>query len=128
MLYWMQLEIFSKHMVLIFPIKESFQLFDFPFISFNVSSKINFWSAKNGGWGGWVRTPWTPPLDPPLIEIADKRDHSYTMFLTNVDDHNTNEKKKIKKIILHQMRQYIFLGSRRFLWVGRKGETNKILF
>jgi hypothetical protein len=40
-----------------------------------------------------------------IIGIADKIDHSYVMFLTNVDVHNTNEKQILKKIILHQMMQ-----------------------
>jgi hypothetical protein len=50
------------------------------------------------------------------------------MFLTNVDVHNTNEKKNILKNNLASNEAIKFFGSRRILWVGRKGETNKILF
>jgi hypothetical protein len=32
-----------------------------------------------------------------IIRIVDKRNHSYVMFLTNVDVHNTNKKKYLKK-------------------------------
>jgi hypothetical protein len=61
------------------------------------------------------------------MKIADKRDHSYAMFLTTVDVHNTNEKNILKNNFASN-EAIKFLGSRRFLWVGRNGETNKILF
>jgi hypothetical protein len=50
------------------------------------------------------------------------------MFLTNVDVQNTNEKNILKKNNFASNEAVEFFGSRRFLWVGRKGETNKILF
>jgi hypothetical protein len=49
------------------------------------------------------------------------------MFLTNVDVHNTNEKKKLKNNFASN-EAIKYFGSRRFLWVGGKGETNEILF
>jgi hypothetical protein len=63
-----------------------------------------------------------------IIRIADKRDHSYAMFLTYVDVHNSNEKNILKKNNFASNEAINFFGSRRFSWVGRKGETNKILF
>jgi hypothetical protein len=36
-----------------------------------------------------------------MIRIADKRDHSYAMFLTNVDVQNTNENKRPMGHIAH---------------------------
>jgi hypothetical protein len=48
-------------------------------------------------------------------------------FLTNVDVHNMNEKKMEKNNFASNEVIKCF-GSRRFLWVGQKGETNKILF
>jgi hypothetical protein len=42
--------------------------------------------------------------------------------------YNTNEKKIKKKKNFSSNEVIKFFGSRRFLWVGRKGETNKILF
>jgi hypothetical protein len=47
------------------------------------------------------------------------------MFLTNVDVHNTNEKKYLKKNNFASNEAIKFCGSRQFLWVGRKGEINK---
>jgi hypothetical protein len=49
------------------------------------------------------------------------------MFLINVDDYNTNEKIFKKKKIESNEAIKIF-GSRRFLWVGRKGETKNFYF
>jgi hypothetical protein len=63
-----------------------------------------------------------------IIKISDKGDHPYAMFLTNVDVHNTNEKHFLKRNNFASNGAIQFFGSRRFLWVGRKGETNKILF
>jgi hypothetical protein len=50
------------------------------------------------------------------------------MFLTNVDVHNMNEKEIFRKNDFASNEALKCFGSRRFLWVGRKGETNKILF
>jgi hypothetical protein len=49
------------------------------------------------------------------------------MFLTNVDVQNMN-KKNILKNNFASNEAIKFFGSSWFLWVGRKGETNKILF
>jgi hypothetical protein len=75
------------------------------------------------------------------IKIADKKDHSYAMFLTNVEVCwsminnkalnefmcNANENISLKNNFSSNG-AIKFFGSRRFWRVGRKGETNKILF
>jgi hypothetical protein len=48
--------------------------------------------------------------------------------LTNFDVHNMNEKKYFKKIILHQMRQYNFLGRGDFCGSVGKGKQTKFYF
>jgi hypothetical protein len=50
------------------------------------------------------------------------------MILTNVDVHNTDENIYLKKNNFASNEAIKCFGSRRLLWVGRKGETNKILF
>jgi hypothetical protein len=62
-----------------------------------------------------------------IIRIANKRDHS---FLTNVDVHNTNEKKNISKIYFCiKWGNKIFWVAAIFVGRSERGKlTNKILF